>query len=129
MITVIPSGLVFVFYAFGNAHLRAWQSKPSALHPYLIQRQLDLPCCTGDEVLYVTRSQATAIGEQPNVLLQGPDWVVGIRRCPASIPSRYSRVVAPVNPASKPTLDDQKTSGRLTSDFHKLCRIARCLRA
>ena len=99
MITVIPSGLVFVFYAFGNAHLRAWQSKPSALHPYLIQRQLDLPCCTGYEVLYVIRSQATAIGQQPNVLLQGPDWVVGIRRCPASIPSRYSRVVAPVNPA------------------------------
>ncbi len=53
----------------GVAHLGAMQAFTSALHPELVQGQLDLPCRTCDQILYFIGPQAAAILQQANVLL------------------------------------------------------------
>lgn len=84
----------------GVACLRAAQALTSALHPELVQGQLDLPCRTCDQILYFIGPQAAAILQQANVLLQRPDCVVRVGGCPACIPTCLSWVVIPVNPAT-----------------------------
>lgn len=81
-------------------HLRAMQALTSALHPELVQGQLDLPCRTCDQILYFIGPQAAAILQQANVLLQRPDGVVRVGGCPACIPTCLSWVVTPVNSAT-----------------------------
>ncbi len=85
---------------FELACLRASQALTSALHPELVQGQLDLPCRTCDQIVYFIGPQAAAILQQANVLLQRPDCVVGVGSCPACIPTCLSWVVTPFNPAT-----------------------------
>ena len=76
------------------------QALTSALHPELVQGQLDLPCRTCDQTLYVVGPQAAAVLQQANVLLQRPDCVIRVGSRPACVPTCLSWVVAPVNPAT-----------------------------
>ncbi len=91
----------------GVACLRAAQALTSALHPELVQGQLDLPCRTCDQILYFIGPQAAAVLQQANVLLQRPDYIVRVGSCPACIPTCLSWVVTPVNPATPEVAGDE----------------------
>ncbi len=94
-------------------HLRAMQALTSALHPELVQGQLDLPCRTCDQILYFIGPQAAAILQQANVLLQRSDCVVRVGSRPACIPTCLSWVVTPVNSATEVATNEGNAAARV----------------